>query len=107
MSTLTNLQLKNTKVYATPTNGKQPTAYDLVKSYQSNQKDDIPLQTGNANKVLVTSGTASSWAFPPVINTWNTAGRPAAPVAGQFGFNTQTNALDIYTGSAWRTVATV
>mgnify|MGYP006928495988 CR=1 FL=1 len=104
---MTNLELKNTKVFATPTNGKRLTAYNLVKAYQTNQKDDIPAQASQTNKVLTTDGTNLSWALPPVINTWNTAGRPASPEAGRFGFNTQTNAFDIYTGSAWRTVATV
>ena len=61
MSTLTNLQLKNTKLYGTPINGKQPTAYDLVKSYQTNQKDDVPAQTSNSGKALTTDGTNMSW----------------------------------------------
>lgn len=61
MSTLTNSQLKNTKLYGTPINGKQPTAYDLVKSYQTNQKDDIPTQTSQSGKALTTDGTNLSW----------------------------------------------
>jgi hypothetical protein len=104
---LTKQQLKNSKLFATPILGRKITAYELVQSYQTAEKDDIPTQTGNANKALVTDGTSLSWALPGVIRTWNTAGRPSSPVAGQFGFNTQTNNFDIYTGSAWRTVATV
>jgi len=103
---LNKQQLKSSLLFATPVLGRKISAYELVKAYQTAEKDDIPVQTDNANKVLTTDGAALSWAFPGVIRTWNTAGRPATPVAGQFGFNTQTNALDIYTGSAWRTVAT-
>ncbi len=33
--------------------------------------------------------------------TWTTAGRPAAPVAGQQGFNTTTSANEIYSGTEW------
>lgn len=58
---LTNLQLKNTKVFATPVQGKQPNAYDLVKSYQANQKDDVPAQTSQTGKVLTTDGTNLTW----------------------------------------------
>lgn len=35
--------------------------------------------------------------------TWTTATRPAAPVAGQTGFNTDIGAMETYTGSAWST----
>lgn len=38
------------------------------------------------------------------INTWNTAGRPASPKTGTIGLNTQTVALDIYDGAAWKSV---
>jgi hypothetical protein len=36
--------------------------------------------------------------------SWATAGRPASPVAGQVGWNTSLNGLDMYTGSAWVTL---
>ena len=35
--------------------------------------------------------------------TWTTATRPASPVAGQTGFNTDIGAMETYTGSAWST----
>lgn len=33
--------------------------------------------------------------------SWTTATRPSAPVAGQVGFNSTTNTLECYSGSAW------
>jgi len=33
--------------------------------------------------------------------TWTTAGRPSSPVTGQRGFNTTTNAAEIYNGTQW------
>lgn len=36
--------------------------------------------------------------------TWTTATRPSSPTQGQFGYNTTTNCLDIYNGSAWTSV---
>ena len=35
--------------------------------------------------------------------TWTTATRPASPVAGQTGYNTDIGAMETYTGSAWST----
>lgn len=131
---LTLSQLRNLKLFAKPVNGRRVSAYDLVASFQSGTGDDVPAQTsnsgkflttngtamswsaisqvptqtGNSGKFLTTNGTAASWAAVPApiaMNTWNTAGRPGSPVAGEFGFNTQTSSLDIYTGSGWVAVA--
>ena len=33
--------------------------------------------------------------------SWTTATRPASPAAGQVGFNSTTNTLECYSGSAW------
>jgi len=33
--------------------------------------------------------------------SWTTAGRPATPSAGQFGFNTTLAAVEFYNGTAW------
>lgn len=106
MPNYSNTQLKQTSIFSTVTSKNSVTAFDIIKSYLTNQKGAIPTQTSNANKALVTDGTNTSWAFPGVLNTWNTAGRPAAPVPGQYGFNTQTNAFEIW-NTTWRTVATV
>jgi len=39
------------------------------------------------------------------VALWTTAGRPASPVKGAAGYNTELNQLEIYTGSAWKKVA--
>lgn len=36
-----------------------------------------------------------------VFPSWTTAGRPASPVAGQTGYNSTLNALEVYNGSTW------
>jgi hypothetical protein len=49
--------------------------------------------------------------MPAIVNgtdgitfpSWTTPTRPAAPVAGQAGFNTTIGAMETYTGSAWST----
>ena len=38
------------------------------------------------------------------INTWNTLGRPTAK-RGMIGFNTTTNKIEVYDGSAWKSVS--
>lgn len=38
------------------------------------------------------------------IPIWNTSGRPSSPKSGTIGFNTQTSALEIWNGSAWKSV---
>jgi len=37
----------------------------------------------------------------PTITSWNTAGRPKEAKKGTLGFNSQTNSLEYYDGSAW------
>lgn len=66
---------------------------DGVTSFSSNNQLLIDSVGG---KVLQLGNTR--------INTWNTAGRPASPKTGTIGFNTQTVALDIYDGAAWKSV---
>jgi hypothetical protein len=33
--------------------------------------------------------------------SWTTAGRPATPSTGQFGFNTTLSAIEFYNGTSW------
>jgi hypothetical protein len=33
--------------------------------------------------------------------SWTTAGRPASPSRGQFGYNTTLNLLEIWNGTSW------
>ena len=37
----------------------------------------------------------------PRMPFWNTAGRPAAPLDGVYGYNTTTGAIEVWNGSAW------
>lgn len=37
----------------------------------------------------------------PRMPFWNTAGRPAAPLDGIYGYNTTTGAIEVWNGSAW------
>ena len=52
--------------------------------------------TGNASFTAGIGGTSAI-----KIATGTTAERPASPVAGQLRFNTTSNALEVYSGSAW------
>jgi len=66
----------------------------------------LPLQTSNANKVLQTDGTNTSWITPSVAYTRGTTSqRPASPTAGDLFFNTEKKAFEVWTGSAWVSVA--
>ena len=37
----------------------------------------------------------------PRLPVWNTAGRPASPTAGVYGYNTDTSLIEIFDGSNW------
>jgi len=39
-----------------------------------------------------------------VMASWNTAGRPATPSTGQYGYNTTYGGVEVYNGSAWDTI---
>lgn len=38
------------------------------------------------------------------INTWGTSTRPASPRKGTIGYNIESSALDVYDGSAWKSI---
>ena len=62
----------------------------------------LPAQTGNANKVLQTDGTNTTWYTVPAAYTrGGTASRPVSPTAGDLFFNTDKKAFEVWTGSAW------
>jgi len=66
----------------------------------------LPLQTSNSGKVLSTDGTSTSWITPSVAYTRGTTSqRPASPTAGDLFFNTEKKAFEVWTGSAWVSVA--
>jgi hypothetical protein len=51
-----------------------------------------------ANGVLSYADSATGGLFLP---TGTTAQRPASPVTGQIRFNSTTNAVEVYNGTAW------
>lgn len=66
----------------------------------------LPVQTNNANKVLQTDGTNTTWYSVPAPYTRGvTSQRPASPTAGDLFFNTEKKAFEVWTGSAWVSVA--
>ena len=66
----------------------------------------LPLQTDNSGKVLKTDGTDTSWFTIPAAYTRGvTSQRPASPTGGDLFFNTEKKAFEVWTGSAWVSVA--
>ncbi len=62
----------------------------------------LPVQTGNANKVLQTDGTNTTWVtLPNGYQKGGTAGRPASPSSGDIYSNTDTGYIEVYTASGW------
>lgn len=55
----------------------------------------------NANLYLDIGSDLSILLGNPRMPAWNTAGRPAAPLDYVYGFNTDTSAIEVWTGSAW------
>jgi hypothetical protein len=66
----------------------------------------LPTQSGNANKVLQTDGTNTTWyTIPTAYNRGNTASRPGSPTAGDLYFNTDYNYFEQYTALGWFPIA--
>ena len=66
----------------------------------------LPLQTDNANKVLKTDGTDTSWVAQTVAyQRGGTASRPAGPTAGDLYYNADTNIFEQYTSLGWFAIA--
>lgn len=66
----------------------------------------LPAQTSAVNKVLVSDGTNTSWIAQNVAYTrGGVSSRPVSPTAGDLFFNTEKKAFEVWTGSAWVSVA--
>lgn len=66
----------------------------------------LPLQTDNSGKVLSTDGSSTSWySIPAAYTRGVTSQRPASPTGGDLFFNTEKKAFEVWTGSAWVSVA--
>lgn len=56
----------------------------------------------NNSQLLVDIGQGLSLAIGlPTLATWNTKNRPHNAKRGTFGFNTETNCLELYDGEEW------
>ncbi len=68
----------------------------------------LPVQTGNANKVLQTDGTNTIWfTIPAAYSRGSTASRTGSPTAGDLHFNTDYNYFEQYTSLGWFPIAAV
>ena len=66
----------------------------------------LPSQTGNANKVLSTDGTSTTWAAQATAyQRGGTASRPASPSVGDLYYNTDTSVFEQYVSTGWFIVA--
>jgi hypothetical protein len=63
----------------------------------------LPLQSGNAGKVLTTDGSGvTSWiTLPAGFTRGDTASRPGSPSLGDIYSNTQTGYIEVYTAAGW------
>lgn len=60
-----------------------------------------PQYSKNSNLYYNIGNDLSIMLGSPTITTWNNSGRPTGVKVGTFGFNTETNKLEVYTGSGW------
>jgi len=67
---------------------------------------DQPIYVKNAPFYFEVDPGISAIVGKPRIAYWNTNGRPANPVTGECGYNTDDETLEIYNGTEWRVVAT-
>ena len=66
----------------------------------------LPSQSGNANKVLSTDGTNTSFITLPVAyERGGTASRPASATAGDLYYNTDYNYFESHTANGWFPIA--
>ena len=67
--------------------------------------DSLPSQTGNADKLLTTNATTASWTNAPInlvkLAFAGQSSAPGAPSAGTAYYNSTTNKLSVYNGTAW------
>jgi hypothetical protein len=66
----------------------------------------LPAQGGNANKVLATDGTNTTWVAQALAyQRGGTASRPASPTVGDLYYNTDLNYFEQYTANGWFPIA--
>jgi hypothetical protein len=66
----------------------------------------LPSQAGNANKVLSSDGTSTSWVSQTTAyQRGGTESRPASPTVGDLYYNTDTSVFEQYVSTGWFIVA--
>ena len=66
----------------------------------------LPSQSGNANKLLASDGTNTTWvAQTTAYQRGGTASRPASATAGDLYYNTDYNYFESYTANGWFPIA--
>lgn len=93
--------------------GNGSTAWNSISSYANvtpsglqNSLDSfetLPSQSGNANRILYTDGSAATW-VKPFVATAN--GNPQSPDDGEIYFNTTDFSLNVAYGGAWFVMST-
>jgi hypothetical protein len=61
----------------------------------------LPSYVSNAELYLDIGSGLSMRLGGPRIPMWNTSGRPAAPLDGIYGLNTDTNTIEAWNGTTW------
>ena len=79
---------------------------DGTSSWQTaSGSDSLPSQTGYADRLLTTNGSAASWTNAPInlvkLAFAGQSSAPGAPSAGTAYYNSTTNKLSVYNGTAW------
>ena len=68
----------------------------------------LPAQGGNANKILSTDGTNTTWVTKPTEYTvGNTAARPGSPTNGVIHSNTELGYPEFFNGTTWIPIGAV
>jgi hypothetical protein len=66
----------------------------------------LPSQSGNANKLLASDGTNTTWVAQALAyQRGGTESRPQSPTAGDLYYNTDTNIFEQYTSLGWFAIA--
>ena len=66
----------------------------------------LPSQSGNANKLLASDGTNTTWVAQAVAyQRGGTESRPQSPTAGDLYYNTDYNYFESYTANGWFPIA--
>jgi hypothetical protein len=75
------------------------------------QSSGVSLVIPQGTFAFINTNAASSGTWyetpSPAPPKWATSGRPSSPIAGQYGYNTTFNGIDVWNGSQWFTLGVV